>query len=100
MTRFAERFNSDNGIAAALPERSERHGRKSNVVKGTYEIAVDKHNSLFAGSIIALATAVDDHIVSNHFLIGRINEIYQETLAEVLEFDSEGVIVIVRIALF
>ncbi|WP_336346198.1 PD-(D/E)XK nuclease family protein [Halalkalicoccus ordinarius] len=86
--RFAERFNSDEGVAAALPERSERRGRKSNIIEGTYEIDVDGHASLFAGYVTALATAVDDHIVSNHSLIGRIDEIYEETLEEVLEFDS------------
>ncbi|ADJ17029.1 PD-(D/E)XK nuclease family protein [Halalkalicoccus jeotgali] len=86
--RFAERFNSDDRIAAALPERSERRSRKSNVVEGTYEIDIDEHDSLFSGYIAALATAVDDHIVSNPSLIGRIDELYEETLAEVLASDS------------
>ncbi|MFC7009550.1 hypothetical protein [Halalkalicoccus salilacus] len=87
--RFAERFNSDDGVLAALPERSERQGRKSNVIEGTYRIAVDDHESLFAGYITALATAIDDHVVSNHALIERIDRIYDETLNEVLEMDPE-----------
>jgi len=34
---------------------------------------------LFNGYIAALATAVDEHIVSNHALVERIDELYQET---------------------
>ena len=87
--RFAERFNSDDKVIAALPENSERRGRKSNVIESTYPIDVDKHESLFAGYVAALATAVDDHILSNHALIERIDDIYAETLNEVLDTGSE-----------
>lgn len=86
--RFAERFNSDEAVLAALPENSERRGRKSNVVEGTYDIDVDNNNSLSTGYIDSLATAVDDHILSNHSLIERIDEIYEETRDEVLNTDS------------
>jgi hypothetical protein len=87
--RFAERFNSDDRVWAALPDRSERRGRKSNVIEATYEITVDDHESLFAGYIAALATAIDEHAVSNHTLIERVDKIYEETLNEVLDIDSE-----------
>ena len=76
---FAQRFNADDTILDTLPERTERRGRKSNVLEATYPIEIDEHGSLFHGYIAALATAVDEHIVSNHALVERIDEIYQET---------------------
>ena len=87
--RFAERFNADEGIGDALPDRAERPGRKSNVVEATYDIHVDDHDSLFDAYIAALGTAIEDHILSNHALIERIDRIYDETLNEVIDIDSE-----------
>ncbi|UTF55572.1 PD-(D/E)XK nuclease family protein [Natronosalvus rutilus] len=79
---FAQRFNADDEILAALPDRTERRGRKSNALEATYEIDLDEHGDLFAGYVAALATAVDEHIVSNHDLVERIDELYQETREE------------------
>ena len=79
---FAQRFNADSEIPDLLPDRTERRGRKSNVLEATYEIEIDKHGDLFSGYIAALAKAVDDHIVSNPALIERIDELYQETYRE------------------
>jgi hypothetical protein len=79
---FARRFNADDRIKAALPDRTERRGRKSNVLEATYGIDIDEHGGLFAGYVAALATAVDEHIVSNHELIGRIDDLYRETREE------------------
>ncbi len=79
---FAQRFNTDDEILAALPDRTDRRGRKSNVLEATYEIDLEEHGDLFTAYVAALATAVDEHIVSNHDLIGRINELYQETREE------------------
>ena len=87
--RFAERFNADDAINDVLPKTAERHGRKSNVLEATYPIDVDRHESLFAAYVSALAIAVDDLIVSNHALIEQIDEIYQRTLTEVCETRSE-----------
>ncbi|MFA9417900.1 hypothetical protein ACERI1_15590, partial [Natrinema sp. HArc-T2] len=82
---FAQRFNGDDEILAALPDQSERRGRKSNVLEATYEIDLEEHGDLFTGYVAALATAVDEHIVSNHELVERIDELYQETLEEGLK---------------
>jgi hypothetical protein len=87
--RFAERFNADEKVLDALPENSQRRGRKSNVLEGTYEIDTETHENLFTGYIAALATAVDEHIVSNHTLTDRIDTIYEEILAEVTDVSSE-----------
>lgn len=82
---FAERFNSDDEIQASLPDRTERRGRKSNVLESTYEIEIDEHGDLFNAYEAALATAVDEHIVSNHALVERIDELYQETFVKDLK---------------
>lgn len=82
---FAERFNSDDEIQASFPDRTERRGRKSNVLESTYEIEIDEHGDLFNAYVAALATAVDEHIVSNHALVEHIDELYQETFVEDLK---------------
>lgn len=79
---FARRFNSDEGVADALPDRTERRGRKSNVLEATYDIDVEEHGDLFTAYVAALATAVDEHVVSNHELVGRIDDIYRRTREE------------------
>ena len=79
---FAQRFNADEEIQAALPDRTERRGRKSNVLGATYEIEIDEYGDLFTAYIAALATAVDEHIISNPNLVERIDELYQETREE------------------
>lgn len=76
---FAGRFNDDDEIQAALPDRTERRGVKSNVLEATYEIEVDEHDDLFTAYVAALATAVDEHILSNPSLITRIDDLYEET---------------------
>jgi len=86
--QFADRFNADEAVGDALPEQSERRGVKSNVIEATYEISVEDQDSLFSAYIAALCTAIDDHIVSNHPLIERIDDIYQETLDEVMDTDG------------
>jgi hypothetical protein len=87
--RFAELFNSNAAIAEALPENSERRGVKSNVIEATYSIEVSEYQTLFDGYISALATAVDDHILSNHKLIEEIDSLYQQTLSEVRDGSFE-----------
>ena len=81
--RFASQFNSDDDIAARLPEETERRGVQSNVLEATYDINIDEHGDLFTGYIQALASAVNDHVVSNHRLIERIDAIYEDTRNEV-----------------
>jgi hypothetical protein len=76
---FAERCNADEQILAALPDRTERRGRKSNILEATYEIDIDEHGDLCSAYVAALGSAVDEHIISNHALIERIDELYQET---------------------
>lgn len=87
-SEFSSRFNADDGVANALPERTERPGRKSNVLEATYGFDVDEHGDLFTGYIAALAAAVDAHIISNHRLIERVDEIYAETRK--MDLDDTG----------
>jgi hypothetical protein len=87
---FADRFNSDEPIADTLPGVTERPGRKSNVLEASYPLDIDGHGDLFTAYIEALATAVDDHITSNHALIERIDELYETTRDEEVDTDAEA----------
>ena len=82
--KFSERINNDDAIEQHLPAASSRYERKSNKFEATYDIEVETHGDFFTAYVEALATAVDDHIVSNHNLIERLDEIYAETLKGVM----------------
>jgi hypothetical protein len=53
------------------------------LVTATFE--TDEHGDLFNAHVAALATAVDEHIISNHALVERIDELYKETVVEDLK---------------
>jgi len=81
--QFARQFNRDEKLLTALPNRTERRGVKSNVLESRYDIDVDKHGDLVSGYVASLAAAIEDHIISNHSLIGRIDQLYVETYNEI-----------------
>ncbi len=83
---FAERFNGDEQIPELLPSRTSRPGVKSNVLEATYAIEVETHGDFFDAYVAALATAMDEHVVSNPELVERIDRIYEATIDNDLPF--------------
>ena len=76
---FHERFNDmDDDL---LPDKSNRTGNKKNVLERTYNINLDA-DPFFEAYINALASAVDDHIISKPELIKEIGEVYDNTIEE------------------
>lgn len=79
---FADRFRADESIPRLLPSRTERTGRRSNVLEATYEIHPDRYEDFFTAYVAALAEAFEDHVVSSPALIEAIDRIYETTLDE------------------
>ena len=56
--QFAQRFNRDEELRAALPDRTERRGVKSNVLEATYDLEIERHGDLVSGYVATLSATM------------------------------------------
>lgn len=68
-----------------LPPATEWNKQKRNVLKATYDIYVDEHETIFEAYVEALARAVVDHVVDNPALIEAIDSIRREAIESVYD---------------
>lgn len=55
-------------------------GNKSNIIRGEYDIQVERHDGFFDAYLNALARALDEGAVSNPALIETIDRLYEDTI--------------------
>jgi hypothetical protein len=84
---FAGRFNSDEEITETLPRPTSRTGNQINVLEATYSINVESHDDFFEAYIDALASAIDDHVLSNPELVRKVDTLYHDVIDQDTEFE-------------
>lgn len=80
---FADRFNNTQvDIEAAIEGTNfAMTGNKSNVLRGEYEIMVDRYDDFFEAYVDTLARVLNETVISNPALVEEIDRLYENTIA-------------------